>query len=341
VWTIAPDGNEQKDDPVQVHLDIVNQSQTGGTFSYSIADGVHSFSGSVSSSIGFVGRVDETLTIALHGSAKVGATNTATDINSEGAGYVDATLTPVTFTPDAGGPYSISEGQPLKLDASKTSNPEGLPLTYSWDINVKGNWVNGVAAGQTATLDTTQLQNLDINAAGSPYQVRVEATDPGSGTNVISPTVDLTVAPGGQIKAASLTWDPKEGGVNATYEVLKANLPGPAGVDVYWADAQGHNLRDVITNAPAQSKVGTYHFHLNANTVGAPPHGATQLILKADPMGHFTETNPGDLLFALPYNPTVTVSDDTYHSSEGGRRLWPVLLRRDNPQRAIYYHSVE
>jgi hypothetical protein len=100
-----------------------------------------------------------------------------------------------TFAPDAGGPYQISEGQSLDLDASNTSNPNNLPLSYSWDINVNGNWIDNVATGQTATVDPTLLQFLGINAANSPYEVRVEVTDTNDGTAITSDAVDLTVNP--------------------------------------------------------------------------------------------------------------------------------------------------
>ena len=41
---------------------------------------------------------------------------------------------PFTAVPSAGGPYTVSEGQSLTLAGSST-DPGGVPLSYSWDLN--------------------------------------------------------------------------------------------------------------------------------------------------------------------------------------------------------------
>ena len=42
------------------------------------------------------------------------------------------------LTADAGGPYSIAEGVPLTLDASKSSNPYNTSMIFLWDLDLDG-----------------------------------------------------------------------------------------------------------------------------------------------------------------------------------------------------------
>jgi hypothetical protein len=65
---------------------------------------------------------------------------------------------------DAGGPYSIGEGDSLPLDASGSSDPDDDPLTYTWDVN--GDGVFGDAVGATPTLSWNELQALGIRDDG-------------------------------------------------------------------------------------------------------------------------------------------------------------------------------
>jgi hypothetical protein len=146
-------------------------------------------------------------------------------------GELSAHIDVAPFAPNAGGPYAIAEGQPLVLDASQTSNPQNLALTYSWDVEALGaaNWTTGVAVGVNPTLSPAQLQALGINAAGSPYQVRVEVTEPGGLTLISAPT-PLTVQAAADVTLLSSAAPSVYGQVVVfTADVLAASSAAPTG----------------------------------------------------------------------------------------------------------------
>jgi len=88
---------------------------------------------------------------------------------------------------DAGGPYSISEGGSITLDASASSDPDSDPLTYSWDIN--NDTVFGDITGESPALTWAQLQSFGIDDDGV-YTIKVQADD-GTVTNTASTTITV------------------------------------------------------------------------------------------------------------------------------------------------------
>ncbi len=98
--------------------------------------------------------------------------------------------------PNAGGPYTISEGQDLTLAGS--ADGVGVPVTsYAWDLD--GDGVFGDAVGATPTLTWNDLQSLGIVNDGV-YQIALQAASAnGSGTALTTlivlntpPTITLT-----------------------------------------------------------------------------------------------------------------------------------------------------
>lgn len=92
-------------------------------------------------------------------------------------------------TADAGGPYAITDGNSLTIDATLSSDPDGDPLTYSWDIN--GDGVYGDATGAKPTLTAADLHTLGV-VGGASYSVSVQVDD-GQGNTAFAST-SLTVA---------------------------------------------------------------------------------------------------------------------------------------------------
>ena len=123
---------------------------------------------------------------------------TATDALQSATSEFSAVLqlAPGTVAPNqpptvsVGGPYTINEGDSLTLNSFPTDDPDGDPLTYSWDIN--GDGVFGDATGANPTLSWAQLQALGIVNGPSSFNVNLRVDD-GQGHVVTSAATSLTV----------------------------------------------------------------------------------------------------------------------------------------------------
>lgn len=91
-------------------------------------------------------------------------------------------------TADAGGPYTIDEGDSVSLDASGSSDPDGDSLNFTWDIN--GDGVFGDATGEQPTLTWSELHALGIDDDGS-FTVTLRVDDGNDGVD--EATATLTV----------------------------------------------------------------------------------------------------------------------------------------------------
>src|SRR5215203_4700251 len=98
----------------------------------------------------------------------------------EGVIVVDPILPP---TADAGGPYEVDEGGAVILDGSISSDPEGGPLTYAWDLDNDGQYDDS-----TDVSPSFSAANLD---GPSSHTVKVEVTDPEGETDTDEATVNV------------------------------------------------------------------------------------------------------------------------------------------------------
>jgi sugar lactone lactonase YvrE len=72
-------------------------------------------------------------------------------------------------------PPVVAAGQPVRLDASRSSDPEGLPLVYEWDLDGDGSFEAG--SGPIATASRTFSSH-------GPVTLRIRVNDPHGGRAV-------------------------------------------------------------------------------------------------------------------------------------------------------------
>lgn len=104
-------------------------------------------------------------------------------------------------TASAGSAYAIAEGDTLTLDASASSDIDGVIVSYSWDVN--GDGVYGDAFGVMSTLTWSELSSLGITDGQQTRNIKVKVTD-SQGIESISPAAVLTLnnaPPNAQVNA--------------------------------------------------------------------------------------------------------------------------------------------
>ncbi|HTV68333.1 MAG TPA: tandem-95 repeat protein [Rhizobiaceae bacterium] len=105
--------------------------------------------------------------------------------------YIEVTPEDDAPTVDAGGTYTITEGDSLTL-AAIGSDPDGDTLTYEWDIDGDGQYDD--ATGADPTLTWAQLNALGINDGPATHTIGVRLTD-GTTTVTSAATLLVTNAP--------------------------------------------------------------------------------------------------------------------------------------------------
>lgn len=76
------------------------------------------------------------------------------------SGFADSNVSIIVNRPpvaNAAGPYAISEGSPLTLDGTLSSDPDGDALAYAWDLDGDGEFDDASGASPTSALATAPL----------------------------------------------------------------------------------------------------------------------------------------------------------------------------------------
>jgi hypothetical protein len=96
-----------------------------------------------------------------------------------------------TPTADAGGPYTINEGNSLNLDGSGSSDPDSDPLAYAWDLDNDGQYgESGEPVTQNGTVTWATLQSFGVMSGGT-FTIGLQVSDGNGGVN--SSTTTLTI----------------------------------------------------------------------------------------------------------------------------------------------------
>jgi hypothetical protein len=215
---------------------------------------------------------------------------------------------------NAGGPYTVTEGQSLSLLGSAGGSGD---LTYQWDVNGDGLFTD--ATGSNPTLNWGQLIALGINDGPSARVVRLRVDD-GMGHIVTSAAVNLTISnappvanvvgPSGGYRGETL---------NFTFSALDASPLDQAANMTYKIDWDGNGSVDQTVIGSAAGVVVAHQYFASATYLvqvkASDQHGgesatANQLVtisdsvLRSDGQGHMDViwggTNGLDAVFILP-----------------------------------------
>ena len=154
-----------------------------------------------------------------------GSTNRLFSISYVAGDGNDIVLTHINRPPVVvdGGPYVINEGGGLTLDATSTVDPDGDPLTFSWDINGDGTFGDATGANPTLTLAELEAIDIDLNDGPGTFNVTVRVND-GELEVDSTTTLDITnVPPTAVIDGPSATIP----NYAVPFDLSALNEPGP------------------------------------------------------------------------------------------------------------------
>lgn len=194
-------------------------------------------------------------------------TVTLTDPSGNGM-VADAVRIVPQFTVDVGGPYTVTEGQSLQLDASASVNPlPGDFVSFAWDLDGDGNFDD--AEGETPLVSWGELVAAGIDDGPAAYAPRVRMSNL-TGATADSSAGSLTVVNG----APGLTVDGStHAALDGTYVLeLTAAEPSPADVAAgltYEIDWEGDGTFEESVVGGAAVMVNHTYTSLGGRTIKA------------------------------------------------------------------------
>ena len=241
--------------------------------------------------------------------------STATPFTTSGEYIVklDTTPNPGPINPSTGGPYTIAEGQDLVLNGTAT-DPNGDPLTYTWDLNGDGTF--GDATGRAPTVPWAQLRALGINDGPATFSIQVRVDD---GTNP-----PVTSVP------SSLILDNA-----APLGLLYIDSTGTDTARTVDEGASGVVVRLVAPPLPGFAEEPPYDPASNPRVVGQPPTSLDDSIglrYSFDLDGNtFYDDGAGDGTYAGSLStPQVTVPSTSFADGPGTLVVRGMVIDKDN-----------
>ncbi|HYH67256.1 MAG TPA: PKD domain-containing protein, partial [Urbifossiella sp.] len=178
----------------------------------------------------------------------------------------------------AGGPYTVTEGEALTLDASASTDVEGGALAYAWDLDGDGQYDD--ATGVAPTLTWAQLVASGIADDGTyTIGLRVTDADPDgvlSATATAAVTV-LNAAPTVAVELSQVAIG--EGGVVTVTGTVTD--PGPLDthtVSIDWGDGSS----EAVAVDPVTRSFTAAHRYLDDDPTGTPSDPYTITAVASD-----------------------------------------------------------
>ncbi len=300
-------------------LAVTSSATLGGIFAVVPLDGFTPTPGETFTLIHNLGTLTGTFT---NPGGVVSIPGSQFQISYTGGNGQDVLLT-ATALASAGGPYSVTYGDSLTLDASGSGDLTSNASTCSWTINGVAN----AASGVQPVLSWAQLQALGA-VPGQPFAVSVTISDT-NGLNLTSvpvsvavnkatPTVNVT-ANGGTFNGQSFPATASVAGViSGVDSTLAASLEGVAPTLTWYAgtSATGNPLSAAPSLAGTWTVVAAFAGSADYTAASA---STTFLISPATPI--VTVTDGGGMYVGQGYPATATVAgvvsgvDDTPGSS--------------------------
>jgi len=251
--------------PLQVTLTAGNGTltlaQTSG-LTFSSGDGSADASMTFTGSIGAVNQALDGLSFAPNatftGAASLMLTTDDQGNTGSGGAQRDTDTVPITVTArnsgpraDAGGPYAIAVGDPLVLDGSGSSDADGDPLAYAWDLDADS--VYGDVTGVSPTVSWATLARLGITTAGT-YTIGLRVDDGNGGAAADSAAFTVEVLEVNAAPPPASAEDPGTGGSAAPTDgdgrTVSEETAGRSRVDARSGSAQSAEGTRVEVTAP-------------------------------------------------------------------------------------------
>ena len=239
---------------------------------------------------------------------------------------------------DAGGPYSLSEGGRLTLDASRSTSMDGDRLDLTWDLDGDGQYDDAVGEHPVVTL--TELEALGLGVGSHTIGLRVD-DGTGSDNAVSTASARLSLSNDG-IAAAIENQSPNGGdgnndGIVDGEQATVASLPNAVTGDYVTVSivGSGCTLAEVTTlAADALAPDPEFEYPLGLVHFAAPcPRASVRLYF------HGTKSLPP--VFRA-YGPTVPADSDTlgwYNASDLVTRVNSVINGVRVPTAAYVVHD--